>query len=374
MKFTITTGVLQQALELLKRIIPSRSAMPIYEDVHVTADENGTLTLTGSDSENSLVVVIPADSVEQGGACCFDFRLMSNLLKEMPELPLNFELQTTSNSSLLTVEWFGGHTEMPAFDSNDYPKIARISEESKNISIDMQAVAPLLRKIRFAVGHDEARPILNGIRFDISPEGTTLVATDARILILTTLPETKGTADTSFILPSDCITSVLECFGDHAGELEFKTDGNYLEITSETATLCCRLPNGKFPNYASVLPKNTAMSLVADRKQLLTAIKVLQVFSERNKNLVTMKLDEKGLSLKAEDALFGLKASENPFGKYEGEPMELNFKADYIISLLNAMESDEVRFGLTGARASVKITPENNPEEKLTAVLMPVLK
>ncbi|MBQ9173729.1 MAG: hypothetical protein IJ161_08385 [Bacteroidales bacterium] len=147
MKFTINTGVLLQALELLKRIVPTRATMPIYEDIHVKASENGTLTLTGSDTEHSLIIIVQADTVEKEGSCCIDHKILTSLLKEMPELPLAFELKGNTNSPILLIEWFGGHTEMPVFDANDYPKIARISEETKSIT-----------KAPFPSGHVSASP------------------------------------------------------------------------------------------------------------------------------------------------------------------------------------------------------------------------
>ena len=138
--------------------------------------------------------------------------------------------------------------------------------------------------------------------------------------------------------------------------------------------LTCRLIEGRYPNYASVIPQNNPNALHIDREALLGALKRVQPFASDSSNLIRFRIEGRVLQLDAEDFDFSKTATEKIACEYDGMPMSIGFKASAFIEVLNNFESDEVIVRLSDpSRAGIVVPAEQPAGQDVLMLLMPML-
>ena len=73
----------------------------------------------------------------------------------------------------------------------------------------------------------------------------------------------------------------------------------------------CRLIEGRYPNYASVIPQNNPNRLIIDRALFTNVLRRVSVFSNQASNLVKLQLSENQIVVSAQDIDFSTSAEES---------------------------------------------------------------
>ena len=140
-------------------------------------------------------------------------------------------------------------------------------------------------------------------------------------------------------------------------------------------TMYCRLTEGKYPNYQSVIPEDNPNKLIVDRQDLYNTLKRVSVFSNQASNLVKMQLTANQITVSAQDIDFSISAYERMSCRFEGEDMEIGFKSSFLIEIMGNMTSDEVVFELSDpSKAGIMLPFDKDAEqEDELMLLMPMM-
>ncbi|MPN52029.1 Beta sliding clamp [bioreactor metagenome] len=138
--------------------------------------------------------------------------------------------------------------------------------------------------------------------------------------------------------------------------------------------MVCRFVEGRYPNYNSVIPQNNPNIFVLDRLTLLNALKRVAVFSNPASNLVKFQLSEDKIVVTAQDIDFLTTAEETIPCTYEGNVMNIGFKASFLIDILDNIPSSDVRIELSDpSRAGLILPVEKEENEDMLTLLMPMM-
>ena len=106
---------------------------------------------------------------------------------------------------------------------------------------------------------------MNGIYFDLNTESLTIVASDGHKLVRNKNFTVKGENSASFILPKKPAQILKGELGKSGGDVMVKFNERNAEITFGDFRLSCRLIEGRYPNYNSVIPKDNPNCVTIDR-------------------------------------------------------------------------------------------------------------
>jgi DNA polymerase-3 subunit beta len=138
--------------------------------------------------------------------------------------------------------------------------------------------------------------------------------------------------------------------------------------------MVCRLIEGRYPNYNSVIPQNNPHKVTIDRAILLSALKRVSVFSSQASSLIKLRLQDNQLVLSGQDIDFSTSAEETINCSYSGSPMSIGFKATFLIDILNNITGQDVIIELADpSRAGVLVPAEQEENEDLLMLLMPMM-
>ncbi|MBO6098768.1 MAG: DNA polymerase III subunit beta [Prevotella sp.] len=372
MTFTLSSSVLSSKLGILAKVINSKNSLSILDSFLFSVDGE-TLTVTASDNNNMMKCFIPLTNASGQGAFCVSNKLILNAVKELAEQPLTFEVDDNSNG--IKIVYQNGSYSIMGQSADEYPNMQQISDGYTETQISASALANNIQRTLFATANDELRMVMNGIYFDLKEDCLNLVASDGHKMVRNMLFECKASVPASFILPkkpAGLLRSVLST--DDETPVTIKFNNNNAEITFPDGLLSCRLIEGRYPNYASVIPTDNPNIVTVDRKALISALRRVLPFASESTQLIKLRLEMNSLQLNAEDIDFATSAYEDVICEYGGVPMSIGFKGSALTEILNNLSSDDVVIELADPSRAGVIRPSEQPEnEDVLMLIMPML-
>lgn len=371
MKFNVSSTKLFAQLQAVSRVIASKNSLAILEDV--LFDLNGsTLTLTASDGETTIRTSLDVENAEGAGKVASGARLLLETLKEFSEQPLTFSIDE-QNFAVNMVSTNGTYSFV-GVNGNEYPEMPATEEDTHSVTMSSKMLLDAINKTIFCTADDELRPVMNGIFFDIATDKITMVATDAHRLVRYTNTFVSAAEPISFILPKKPATLLKNILGKDDNEVVITFGQKNAKFEFGQTIVVCRQIEGRFPNYNAVIPQNNQNVVVVDRQTLINACKRVAVFANTGTSLLKLALSENQIKISAQDIDFSTSAEETIACEYNGMPMSIGFKAPFLIEILNAISSTDVKLQLADpARAGLILPTENEENQDLLLLLMPML-
>ena len=372
MKFILSSLKLLKAIQALSGVINSSNTLPILDDFlfDIAEDE---LKITASDLETTMTVSIKPDMVEGKGQVTIPARLLIDVMKNFPDIPVSFNIdEATLAIEITTGE---GRYKMVGHKSDEFPQVPVIAEPSVwDIPADVLACG--FEKTIFATGNDEIRPIMTGVFMAMSDTCLTFVATDAHKLVRYRRMDVKSDAAASFIVPKKPINQLKNILAGRADEpVHVEFNNTNASFTFGEYKLICRLIEGRYPNYEAVIPTTNPNKLIVDRQLLNAAIKRVAIFSSKATHQIRFKISGQELVLTAEDLDYSNEAKERLTCNYTGEDMEIGFSSKFFQEMLANLSQTEIQLEMSAPNRAGIITPvdNQNADEDILMLLMPVM-
>jgi len=373
MKFVVSSTELLNHLTAISRVISSKSTLPILDNFLFNLEEN-KLTITASDLESTLITWIELDNTEGIGEIAIPAKLSIDTLKEFPEQPLTFQI----NTETFAIEIFSENGKFSIMGQNgeEYPELPEVhASTATSVTMGHDILLSGINKTLFATADDELRPVMNGILIEISPDDATFVASDAHKLVRYKRSDVKAEIDSSFILPKKpaALLKNLLPKEDFDVKLEFDEKNAFFSLTN--FKVICRLVEGKYPSYNSVIPTTNPNKMQIDRLELYNTLRRVSVFSNAASNLVRLKISGNQLVVSAQDIDFSISAVERLNCVYEGDELEIGFKSSFLLEILSNLSSSEIKVELSDpTRAGILLPVEKEvDEEDVLMLLMPMM-
>lgn len=373
MDFVISSSQFLSHLQIVSRVVNSKNALPILDNVLLSI-EDGFLRITASDLESTITTTIPLENYSGTGVIATDMKKILEVIKEFSEQPLTFSISTEDNRIDIT-SGYGKYT-IVGVDASDFPQTAQLkSDKAISVSISPDILYCGINSAIFATGDDELRPIMNGIFIELQESGINFVATDAHKLVKYTRKEVKAQTESSFILPKKPASILKTILPKAADDVILEFDEKNAVFSFGSIKLTCRLLEGVYPNYNSVIPRDNPNNLVIDRVELANSLRRVGMFASQASNLVGLKLSGNSLEISAQDMDFSISGRETLSCQYQGDDMEIGFKSNFLCEILNNISTTEVSIELSDpTRAGIILPKDNeNPEEEVLMLLMPMM-
>ena len=371
MRFTVSSTALSSRLTALSRVINSKNSLPILGDFLFDVVE-GRLNLTASDSEVMMKTSLDLTETDGDGRFCVGNHDLLEAVKGISEQPITFDVDQSGN--IAKISYQNGMFSLPVENADEFPQPQQVGEGANTINIATPLLAENINRSLFATAQDELRPVMNGIYFDLTPDYLAVVASDGHKLVRNKVLNIKSEQPAAFILPKKPATLLKNVLGKQGGDVVIRFDERNAEINFEEGTIICRLIEGRYPNYNSVIPQSNPNQLTVDRLGLLAALRRVQPFSNDSSNLIRFHVENGTLQLDAEDYDFSKTATEKMSCEYNGMPMSIGFKGSSFIEILSNFECEQVNIQLADPSRAGLVLPSEQPEgQDVLMLMMPML-
>lgn len=373
MKFVVSSTELLGHLQAISRVISSKNTLPILDNF--LFDLKGKdLEITASDLESTLITRLRLENTDGDGSVAIPARILLDTLKEFPEQPLTFDINVSTMAVVINSE--NGRFSVVGQNGVDFPVLPVIRADKKvSFTLGASVLLSGINRTLFATADDELRPVMGGIFVEAGTDGLTFVASDAHKLVRYRRSDAKADENASFILPKKPASLLKNILPKEDGTVKVDFDDKNAFFTLSDYKVVCRLVEGNYPNYNSVIPKNNPRKVSVDRVEFYNSLKRVSVFSNQASNLVKLQFTGNQMMISAQDIDFSISAYERVKCRYEGEEMEIGFKSVFLLEILANLSSQDVQIELADpTRAGLFLPAENeNEASDLLMLLMPMM-
>lgn len=256
---------------------------------------------------------------------------------------------------------------IPYQNGEDVPTIPNI-ESGTNIEIPSNIFKKALTITLPAASTTDIKPELSSLYISFKDNTITAVSTDAFQLIEYT-EEIFINKNFYFLLPAKETGDILKIIDNIDGALSVTYTDTLFSIKTKTITIITKLTQGVFPDYNTIIPKNSTGTVSFLRNDLDLALKFLmQLRSETNNICIDIKKDETILTTKNSnggDSEYIISSS------LVGEAFSGYVMATHLKTLASNIPSDSVNLSYFGAQSP--FIAENSIGASFKYLMMPVI-
>lgn len=368
MKFIVSSSSLLKHLQQISGVINSNTVLPILEDF-LFEIEDKKLTIVATDLETVMRVQMEVES-KANGKVCIPAKILIDSLKNIPDQPLTFSID---KNFAIEITSDNGKYKVMGENPDNFPK-EPVADDTNSFNISSNALLTAINKTLFAVSNDDLRPAMTGVYFELHKDAIQFVATDAHRLVRFKKTNVKCPKEDNFIAPKKPLNLLKNALPDNDDELTVNYNASHLFVTHGSTQLICRLIDARFPDYKVVIPTDNPYKLLVQKADFQSALRRVSVFSNKSTNQVALSISGSELQLAAQDVDFSFEGNERMSCQYDGEDLQIAFNAKFLIEMLNAANSDEVKIELsTSTKAGIIKPTEQAEEEELLMLVMPLM-
>lgn len=372
MRFTVSSSALSSKLNMLAKVIGSKNSLPIL-DCFLFQVANGEMSITASDSDNVIKSTLALTDHDGEGEFCVPNRVILDALKELPEQPLHFDVDGAGEAVAIKIVYQNGLYNFTGQSAEEYPRTQSMNDACTTVSLPTEMLINNISRSLFATASDELRPVMNGIYFDLTADALAIVASDGHKLVRSKNFTIKSESPSAFNLPkkpASLLKNILNKDGDDA---IIKFDDRSAEIQFTDGVMRCRLIDGRYPNYNSVIPNNPN-EVTVDRRGLQSALRRVLPFASESSQLIRFHIESGRFEVSSEDIDFSTSAKEQLSCEYNGSPISIGFKGSSLMEILSNLTSDNIIIQLADPSRAGIIVPAEQPEnEDILMLIMPML-
>ena len=381
MKLIVSKTAIEMAVKNICRVINPKNALPILGDVLCEVNQaEKTLQLTGSDSETWLQATLMLEECEGEGRFCVSATSLLDALTPLSEQPVTI-LATTESDNRFTLEHQSGKAYFPIDNANEYPTPQPTGADSQLIEMDAKELATAIQTVGWATANDDLRPVMAGVYFDIMQDKTVVTASDGHVLMKYTTREDGSGPVGSFIMPKKVAKLLPQMLGwKEYDSCDVMFTERQATIEQSNWSLTFRLVEGKYPNYESVIPKDSPFWMRADRSQLQNSVRKVSPFTNESSMMLRCTIKNNGLLIVGEDYDFSMGAEDQIAVEGNNQkPVTIGLRSSSLLAVLSKIPGMNVEVDYTDPSRAVTIIEAIDEEEKskrkgeVLGLLMPML-
>jgi DNA polymerase-3 subunit beta len=352
---TLPTAILSQALKTVLPAIPGKSSLPVLSNVLMRVD--GTeLTLTATNLEIGIAhrVQLPTN----GGAWSLTVpaKTLTEIVGKLPgdDVTMEPDLQR----STLRLGGINFRTVINGIDADEFPSVPTARDVvDEFVSIPMAQFQAGIRSVAFCASPDDARPVLQAVRFVLEQDGYSLTAADgyrlAQYHAVRTPIVIPQYLTTPLLIPGATLREIAKLRGDTI-HLGLTPSRNQLVALTEDTALSSRMIEGKYPDVTRIIPAQDATRVdLNDPGALRRAAEVVRVLMV-NEQGTPMHLRIDGTNVTVSTAKSETGEAEVHVAGYghSGSPVTTAVNVAYLLELLPTLPQ-QFTLGVNGSTSPV---------------------
>lgn len=366
MEFTCLRDDLQKGVQIVERIVSTRSTLPIIGNILFETTKKG-LKLYVNNLEVGVELLIDAEIIKEG-SILVPAKTLAGIVNKLPKGQIKFKLK---DRGIVNLSYKKSNFNLHALPSDEFPHLPKVKEE-KSFMINAAIFSKMISQTIFSTSSAEDKYVLNGVFFDLNKKEKSvlkLVATDGYRLACSSHKLEEVNGEIAVIVPTRALAELNRAL-DGEGEVKVIVGKDQISFRYNDFYLVSRLITGKFPDYHQVIPKKSDTKIEVDISGLLASSERAQVIAQSTANIVRMEIKPQELHIIASAPDVG-NIEEVIEAEVKGASKKaVAFNIRLIIDALKVMESKKVMIELGAPLSPGVIRPID--ETNYIYIVMPI--
>jgi len=343
MKVKFNRGVLQEALNLVASIVPSRTPKPILKCLRLSSEKD-TVKISATDLEIGINYTLAQVEVERQGQIVVPADKITSIVRESADDILELEASET------TVNITGADSRFTIYghDPAQYPAVPG-GETQADFEVSLGELQTGIELSVFAAAKESTRYALNGVLWEAAGKKLTLVATDGRRLAKTTVNLSTAVKNKlskeRIIVPAKAMSLLDRVEAEPSAKVAVTFVDNQIILVCGQVVISSNLIEGNFPKYEDIIPTDYDKKIMLSTDATLSAVRRAALLATEDSKGIRLALDKKSLvfssrSPEAGDARIDMAVD------YKGPAIEIGFNPQFLVDVLRVVKTDEVELEL----------------------------
>ncbi|MBQ2639626.1 MAG: DNA polymerase III subunit beta [Bacilli bacterium] len=371
MKFKIKRELLLEALNKVSKAISTKNLIPVLSGVKFELKKK-KLILTASDNDITIQTIIESDkdedfNIEKEGSIVIQGKYILDIVRKLQDEYINIEVIDELKILIYTDN---SEFNLNGINKNEYPNIA-LEESKKKIVLDADIFKDIVNQTSFAASHEETKPVLTGINFNVVGDVLECNSTDSYRLARKIIKlKSESEENYNVVIPSHNIVEFSRIIGDNE-KVELHIFNNKILFKTGNIKFESRLINGTYPNTSNLLPDDSLMTLSVNLEDFYNVVDRVSILtSDKEKNIVTLETNGDILTLKSSSAEVGRVEEKMNIKKNNKEDIKISFSAKYMMEALKSFKAETVDIHFVGEIKPILI--KSKDDETLTQLVLPI--
>lgn len=365
---------LAKSLNIVTKAVDSNPPLPVLANV-LLETEDSRLKISATNLELSITMWIGA-KVEQSGSITLPAKTFSELVSSLSRERVDLRLDAATHTVHLRC---GVQTSnIRGIDADEYPPVNH--NESADLQIEGETLRGMILQTAFAAAREQNRPILTGVYLQLDGQTMTMAAADGyRLAVRTTEISESFDEKQDMVVPSRAMSEIARIIEDDQEiGIALPAQRNSITIFAPNVQISSQLLEGRFPDFASIIPRAFVTSTVLYTNDLLVVCQRAEIFARDNANSASLSVKPAQNPGEPAEVLIVGKSAERGDSEgmldatAEGEPLDISFNIRYLIDVLRVIKEERVVFQSNGPENPGVLKPENRDD--FTHVIMPMSK
>ena len=372
MKAIVTQQHLAHGLSIVGRAVSPRSTLPVLANVLVATDE-GRLRLSATNLELGITCWIPAQ-IQEEGSVTVPARTLVDLVSTFP--PDNVNLSLDVRTQTINLVCNSSVHDIKGIDAQDFPPMP-VPDLTDGVELNLADFKEMIQQVAFAASMDEARPVLQGVKMEVTEDLITLAATDGFRISVRKQPLANPIKENfSIIIPARAMSELARVSGDSDKTVTMVVPqgrGQVIFHLKDTE-LVSQLIDGNFPDFRAIVPKSFKTSTVVSTPAFLKACKQAEIIAREGNNVIRLDIlpEESGpgrVEISAQTEETG-KSDIKVEATIEGSGLLIAFNVKYLREVLDVVRAPNVALETNANNTPGVIHPVG--DENFVHVIMPM--
>ncbi|MCV2518578.1 MAG: DNA polymerase III subunit beta [Candidatus Lightella neohaematopini] len=364
MKFSIENINLIKLLQNLYTLTNNNLSLSILNNVLIKVYSSYILFFR-TNTEVEIVARIDNCNIVNIGTITVSVKKLYNICKKLSN---NDIINISLESNKLIIRTKNSLYSLSTLPDKGFPKI---NYKKNNIycTLPSNILLSALSCTYFSMAKQDIRYYLNGMLFKIVPNNMYIVSTNGHRLSICKININFNVSDISIIIPRNGILELMRLLNKYKCLISIFFNDDSISLSIDNYMFTCKLIDGTFPNFISVIPENIDIRVSLELKELKNALsRIITIINDKSYG-IKLIISKSKLTLIANNLDFEI-AKEIIIISYNGKNIEFAFNAIYILDVLNVLHCKTLTLTFTN-NGILKISDLVN-QQLLTYVIMPI--
>ncbi len=335
MKIECSLEKLKNAILKTERVTSKNLSLPILNSI-LLAGSGNSLKLRATNLNIGIEIEIPA-KVSKEGISVIKGEVLSNIFSNLSEDKSVILELVNDNLRVLTKN---NNLLIKSYSHEDFPTIPMVSGSGFNISA--KKFIDGIKSVYYSSSISDIKPEISSIYIYSEDDSLVFVATDSFRLAEKKIKNKSLNDFSGVLIPFKNITEIIKLFGDVDDDIGICFNKNIISISYDGIYLTSRVIDGVFPDYKQIIPKESSTEVVVLKQDLLNALKVANVFSD--------KFNQINLKIRPKEKLFEINSQNSDIGEnntkieaaLSGKDLEISFNYKYFLDCFQSISEDSL--------------------------------
>jgi len=333
MIFNVNKDDIFEALNLVSTVIEKKNPIEVLMNVHISANENGTIELQGSNLLNHIKATVQGDVTEAGVMTVSALKFLSMVKEADDDISIKYQKGGIAYLSFGTVD-----TELAVTDPGTFPVMRNV--DGKSITMNHMVLGNKLGKAVNFVSHDETRKMLTGVNIKTTKDKLKIASTNSHQLFCSVID--GEFEDGINIIVSDKSAKLMQNMcATSESDAEINIDENGFVLKCGNYQLFTRLIDSEYPNYEGIIPSYEGFAEI-DRAAVKRNVRLASIIMDDYDKSLNLEFENSKLTVHSRNANSEKVKNTMPI-EYDGNNYKSSINSEYFTNIINNMSGKTVK-------------------------------